>query len=211
MTNNEEPLFLVRTVNYTINGEGGYDIRDGDGHCSDRNPIRTRNFLVFPGCGFARDCYDNEEPIYNLVLGFEDRRLFNWDGHLYTISTVRQLNHEGWCEQVLASIDAASGCRYENLRKFFLRSAGMRRIGCRGSGTVILDLFIALARLLMLTVRLLSNIILDWTSVQLAEDRRLLRLMNGLTWQLYTKPDTFPVGLLAIISIVLLIFWLMVG
>ena len=59
----------------------------------------------------------------------------------------------------------------------------MRRTGCRGSGMVILDLFIALVRLLMLTVKLLSNIILDWTSAQLAEDRRLLRLMNELTWR----------------------------
>ena len=43
-----QPLILVRTVNYTINAEGGYDIRDGDGACSDRNPIHTRNFLVYP-------------------------------------------------------------------------------------------------------------------------------------------------------------------
>ena len=43
-----QPLILVRTVNYTINSEGGYDIRDGSGACSDRNPIHTRNFIVHP-------------------------------------------------------------------------------------------------------------------------------------------------------------------
>ena len=104
-----QPLILVRAVNYTINGEGGYDIRDGDGHCSHRNPIHTRNFLVNPQHPVEqRELQPPEnlpEPQYLLVRGFEDSRLFKWCGELWTVSTVRELNSEGWCEQVRARID----------------------------------------------------------------------------------------------------------
>ena len=109
---NGQPLILVRTVNYTINAEGGYDIRDGDGACSDRNPIHTRNFLVYPQSAvdacemlLPENCRNRS---IRLVRGFEDSRLFEWDGELWTISTVRELNQEGWCEQVLAPIDDAA-------------------------------------------------------------------------------------------------------
>jgi hypothetical protein len=44
------------------------------------------------------------EPQYQLVRGFEDSRLFEWRGGLWTLSTVRELNPEGWCEQVIAPI-----------------------------------------------------------------------------------------------------------
>jgi hypothetical protein len=54
-------------------------------------------------------------PKYNLVLGFEDSRLFGWDGQLWTLSTVRELTEEGWCEQVLSPLVAGrydvSWCR----------------------------------------------------------------------------------------------------
>jgi hypothetical protein len=106
INHNGQPVILVRTVNYTINAEGGYDIRDSVGACSDRNPIHTRNFLVHP----QHPVEQRElllpknllEPKYLLVRGFEDSRLFEWNEMLRTISTVRELNHEGWCEQVLA-------------------------------------------------------------------------------------------------------------
>ena len=99
-----QPLILVRTVNYTINGEGGYDIRDGSGACSDHNPICTRNFLVDAQSPVEELALpENRLPIeYSLVRGFEDSRIFWWDDDLWTISTVRELNSEGWCEQVLA-------------------------------------------------------------------------------------------------------------
>ena len=41
------------------------------------------------------------------MRGFEDSRLFKWNGALWTLSTVRELTPEGWCEQVLAPISAA--------------------------------------------------------------------------------------------------------
>jgi tetratricopeptide (TPR) repeat protein len=101
-----KPLILVRTVNYKINEEGGYDIRDGDGACSDRHPIRTRNFLTDSEFAVELPVPENlPEPQYQLVRGFEDSRLFEWHGELWTSSCVRELNPEGWCEQVRARID----------------------------------------------------------------------------------------------------------
>lgn len=105
---NDQPVVLVRTVNYSINADGGYDIRNGDGDCSDRNPIHTRNFLVYPQHPVEqRELLlpkNLPEPKYALVCGFEDSRLFEWNGMLRTISTVRELNPEGWCEQVMAPL-----------------------------------------------------------------------------------------------------------
>jgi hypothetical protein len=90
-------------VNYTINAEGGYDIRDGDGACSDRNPIRTRNFLTDPQYAVELQLPEQETQ-YPLVCGFEDSRLFEWNNEMWTLSTVREWNKEGWCEQVLAAV-----------------------------------------------------------------------------------------------------------
>jgi glycosyltransferase involved in cell wall biosynthesis len=109
-----KPLVLVRTVNYTITPEGGYAIRGADGSDSSitgHNPINTRNFLV--------DLHDDlsvkgsrelllpeslPPPVYGWVRGFEDSRLFEWDDGLWTVSTVRELTTEGWCDQVLAPV-----------------------------------------------------------------------------------------------------------
>ena len=52
----------------------------------------------------------------------------------------------------------------------------MKRTGCRGSGMVSFDLFIALARLLMLTVRLLFNIILDWMSARISGGSQVVEI-----------------------------------
>jgi glycosyltransferase involved in cell wall biosynthesis len=105
------PVCLVRTVNYTITPEGRYAIRNDSGDCNDRNPIHTRNYL-----GFLTDDleiahsyelalpYVLPKPPYDRVRGFEDSRLFEMNGRLQTISTVRELNPEGWCEQVIASV-----------------------------------------------------------------------------------------------------------
>jgi glycosyltransferase involved in cell wall biosynthesis len=99
-----EPVILVRTVNYTINADGGYDIRDGSGACSDRNPIHTRNFLVGPQSSVdeLQLPRDWPEPKYCLVRGFEDSRLFWWNDELSSVSTVRELSVEGRCDQVVA-------------------------------------------------------------------------------------------------------------
>jgi glycosyltransferase involved in cell wall biosynthesis len=103
----EDPLFLVRTVNYTINADGGYDIRDGNGACSDRNAIHTRNFIVRSHHSVGSELslpVNSPATEYPLVRGLEDSRLFEWADDIWTISTAREWNSEGWCEQVLAPI-----------------------------------------------------------------------------------------------------------
>ena len=105
---------IVRSVNYTITPEGRYAILGSDGAVGAEYPIRTRNYLV----RFSRNLKIEEshelalpsnwpEPKFDLVCGFEDSRLFNWGGSLWTLSTVRELTPEGWCEQVLAPVSAA--------------------------------------------------------------------------------------------------------
>jgi glycosyltransferase involved in cell wall biosynthesis len=110
-----KPLILVRTVNYTITGDGQYRIRASDGSLAGDNPICTRNFIGSDVDGWREIALPENwsEPKYSLVLGFEDSRLFQWQGGFHTLSTVRELTHEGWCEQVLASLVLAEqGWRY---------------------------------------------------------------------------------------------------
>jgi glycosyltransferase involved in cell wall biosynthesis len=103
---NGQPLVLVRTVNYKITPEGRYEPRDGDGGSADPFVIRTRNFLVHPQHPVEqRELLlpkNLPEPLYSLVRGFEDSRLFEWNEMLRTISTVREITPEGWCMQVMA-------------------------------------------------------------------------------------------------------------
>jgi Anp1/Methyltransferase FkbM domain len=102
----EQIVLLQRTVNYTLTEDGQYQT-------SSEVSVHTRNFLlhltdeldiqsaaeIFPPA-------DMPEPSYNLVLGFEDLRLFAWRGDLWGCASVRELTPEGWCEQVIARIDA---------------------------------------------------------------------------------------------------------
>lgn len=108
------PTVLVRTVNYTITPEGAYAIRGAGGGANSSNPIHTRNYLVrLSGELTLEESHelalppDWPEPKFNLVRGVEDSRLFTWEGRLRTISTVRELTPEGWCEQVVASVSSA--------------------------------------------------------------------------------------------------------
>lgn len=100
----------VRTVNYKMDYEGRYWIRATDGSANQENPINTRNFLVQLDSDLlvkGSEEIHNPTPFpveYPLVIGFEDPRLFVWKDQLWTSSTVRQLNREGYCEQVLARI-----------------------------------------------------------------------------------------------------------
>jgi glycosyltransferase involved in cell wall biosynthesis len=107
------PLVLLRTVNYRITPEGRYVSRMGDNGPGGVPVIRTRNFLLSLdlGCSVAHatelQLPDNLPPRkFDLVCGFEDSRLFEWQGELWTLSTVRELTPEGWCEIVLAPIDS---------------------------------------------------------------------------------------------------------
>jgi hypothetical protein len=104
------PRVLVRAVNYTITPEGQYVIRGTDGTCNNSNPINTRNYVLRGGEVYELGLPSLwPEPLYPLVRGFEDSRLFEWNDQLWTLSTVRELTSEGWCEQVLAPIDVEQG------------------------------------------------------------------------------------------------------
>jgi glycosyltransferase involved in cell wall biosynthesis len=108
------PTAIVRTVNYTITPQGTYSVLGSDGSFSRSHPIRTRNYLVcFSGALAIEEAHELApppvwpEPEFDLVLGFEDSRLFEWAGSLWALSTVRELTPEGWCEQVLAPVSTA--------------------------------------------------------------------------------------------------------
>jgi glycosyltransferase involved in cell wall biosynthesis len=102
-------VVLVRAVNYTISPGGRYDIRPGDSAAAiGHGAIHTRNFIVPLGdlSAVTELALPSNWPVpkFDLVRGFEDSRLFAWKGRLWTISTVRELTPEGWCEQVLAPL-----------------------------------------------------------------------------------------------------------
>lgn len=108
------PTAIVRAVNYTITPEGQYAIRSVDGSTGRNYPIHTHNYLV----NFSRSLTIEQshelalpsnwpEPKFDMVRGFEDSRLFDWGGQLWTLSCVRELTREGWCEQVLAPVSTA--------------------------------------------------------------------------------------------------------
>jgi glycosyltransferase involved in cell wall biosynthesis len=108
ITTHKNKLYaIVRTVNYRIDPMGRYIIRATDGTANDSNPINTRNYflelsphlktlskreLVAP--------VDMPPPLFKPVIGFEDMRLFFWKGQPWTSSCVRELNEQGYCEQV---------------------------------------------------------------------------------------------------------------
>lgn len=105
ITNKDSELWMIqRTVNYTIRPDGSYDMR-GD------SAIRTRNILMQLDENLSvisaeeiLPPVDLPEPLYDLVVGFEDCRLFWWRGDFWCTSTVRELNSDGYCEIVLAKI-----------------------------------------------------------------------------------------------------------
>jgi glycosyltransferase involved in cell wall biosynthesis len=103
---------LVRTVNYTITPEGRYEIRGTTGTANSTNPINTRNHLVYLDDELkvtdTRELHmplDWPAPKYDLVIGFEDSRLFKHNGKMWTVSTVRELNEPGLCQQVVAPLN----------------------------------------------------------------------------------------------------------
>ena len=114
-----------RTVNYAMTEDGlRYETKDGDA-------IRTRNFLLRLNDRLAVEAAteilppaDMPEPAYNGVRGFEDLRLFAWNGELWGSACVRELTPEAWCEQVIARIDESGPCRLTDWR--VLRPAGPR-------------------------------------------------------------------------------------
>lgn len=108
-------LVLLRTVNYRITPEGQYVSRTGEVGPGGIPIIRTRNFILSLDLdrsvanAIELQLPDNLPPQkFGWVCGFEDSRLFEWQGKLWTLSTVREFTPEGWCEIVLAPIDSDS-------------------------------------------------------------------------------------------------------
>jgi SAM-dependent methyltransferase/glycosyltransferase involved in cell wall biosynthesis len=101
-------VLIQRTANYTVTPDGArYDIHKG-------SSVHTRNFLLTLNDEFDVTSsseilppHDMPEPIFPAVLGFEDMRLTEWQGTLWTSSTVRESNPQGLCEQFLARIEPA--------------------------------------------------------------------------------------------------------
>jgi glycosyltransferase involved in cell wall biosynthesis len=103
------PQVLLRAVNYRIDDDGRYIIRGTDGGYSSANPIRTRNYLADLSEGLEpynalEIAPDLPPPAYDVVRGFEDSRLFEHCGEKWILSAARELNPEGWSEQVLAPL-----------------------------------------------------------------------------------------------------------
>lgn len=123
----ERISMVQRTVNYIMTGDNQYETLNDA-------PIQTRNFLLrldraldIESSAEILPPADMPEPSFQLVRGFEDMRLFAWRGELWCSSNVRELNSEGWCEQVLARIDQSTPteCRLTSWR--VLRPEGARR------------------------------------------------------------------------------------
>jgi len=98
-------MMVQRTTNYIMTGDNQYETPNGA-------PIHTRNFLLRLDPAMAIQSSteilppaDMPVPLYELVKGFEDMRLFAWRRELWCSSNVREMTAEGWCEQVLARVD----------------------------------------------------------------------------------------------------------
>ena len=93
---------IQRTVNYTIDENERYNTGLND-------PIKTKNYLVELNDDLSIAQYQlirepDYTPLYNLVLGFEDCRLFSVQDELYCIATNRDHNKDGQCQIALAKI-----------------------------------------------------------------------------------------------------------
>jgi hypothetical protein len=119
---------IARNVNYKITPEGRYDI-PGDGTIETRNYLlRLDSELRHPEAYCEiRTPSNMPAPLYALVRGFEDQRLFMWRGSFWCSATVRELNPDGLCEIVLGRIDSpfSETCNLTDWR--VLNPAGPRR------------------------------------------------------------------------------------
>jgi hypothetical protein len=102
-------------VNYTMDEHGRYLIKGTNGEANQTNPINTRNFLVNLSSDWAFEPFPDQSlevlppegfppPVYPLVVGCEDMRIFQWRNELWSISNIREQNAEGWCEQYMARV-----------------------------------------------------------------------------------------------------------
>ena len=117
---------VQRVVNYVL-PENGL-IRTPD------SAFKTRNFLLRLSPSLEIESSAEILPpadlptlAYDRVQGFEDLRPFAWRGALWCSSATRELNPEGWHQQVLARLDEGADrqCRLADWR--ILALEGPRR------------------------------------------------------------------------------------
>jgi hypothetical protein len=102
----DELWMIIRTLNYHYDiGDNFYYYLEGE------SDFRTINYLVRIDSDLSTISseeilppVDIPEPLYPACLGFEDSRLFYWKNEFWSISALRQLNSEGYYEQVLSKI-----------------------------------------------------------------------------------------------------------
>jgi glycosyltransferase involved in cell wall biosynthesis len=100
----DQLLIAQRVVNYTIGEDQRYIMPEGE-------PIRTRNVLLRLDENLAT-IGGNEllppplpPPLYSEVIGFEDLRIFRWRDRWCANATARELNVDGYAEQILCICD----------------------------------------------------------------------------------------------------------
>lgn len=101
---NNELWMIQRAVNYQINQHGQYS--------TGTDPIVTKNYLVrltadykIISCNLIAEPDQWPVPVYTLVQGFEDCRLFVFNNELWCTSTVREQEETGRCQILLAKIN----------------------------------------------------------------------------------------------------------
>jgi glycosyltransferase involved in cell wall biosynthesis len=111
---NGKMLAMERTISYRVDGQGNYYCPEGQ---------HSRNFLlsVDDNLDATLVCeihtpIDFPPPQSNSSLGWEDLRIFEWQGELWTIGCVVEQNPIGAAEQYLARVNPSSGY-LDNWRK----------------------------------------------------------------------------------------------
>jgi len=102
---------IVRTVNYTIDGDGRYLIKKEGCEANGSNPINTINLFMRldddlnPG-GQREILWERPAPAFDLVTGLEDMRLFHHDGQWKATACIREYVASGVPQQVLCYLNA---------------------------------------------------------------------------------------------------------
>lgn len=115
-SDNGQLMATVRTVNYRIAEDGSYRIKATDGSINRENPIHTRNYLVKLNDDLTVHSADVigaplPAPLFPLVVGYEDMRLFRLNGHFHVSATLRQNYEHGVPQQVIAPVmQDQAGC-----------------------------------------------------------------------------------------------------
>jgi hypothetical protein len=102
----DELWMIIRTLNYHYDIENNFYY-----YLAGETDFRTKNYLIRLDSDLSIIAseeilppLDMPEPLYSACLGFEDSRLFFWRNDFWSISALRELNPEGYYEQVLARI-----------------------------------------------------------------------------------------------------------